>query len=243
MKSYLLIGGILVFFAVNVYLFRGNIFPDRQPVSSVTDSAVTTDEYATDNQVKQSAEEAALPSITDTMRKQYGNAPEMVIDTEKTFVATFETSKGLMKATLFASEVPVTVNNFVFLAREGFYNGTNFHRVINGFMIQGGDPKGDGTGGPGYRFADEPVSRDYTRGTLAMANAGPNTNGSQFFIMHKDNGLPKNYVIFGAIEPNDSASLATLDAIAAVPVGQSATGEQSKPLEVVTVNTVIITEQ
>ena len=84
----------------------------------------------------------------------------------------------------------MTVNNFVFLAREGFYDGVIFHRVIPGFMIQGGDPTGTGTGGPGYKFRDEPVNKPYTRGTLAMANAGPNTNGSQFFVMHADYRLP-----------------------------------------------------
>ena len=110
-------------------------------------------------------------------------------------------------------------------------------------MIQGGDPKGDGTGGPGYQFDDEPISREYTRGTLAMANAGPNTNGSQFFIMHADYALPKNYVIFGAIDANDTESLATLDAIATAPVVMSASGEQSKPTEKITVQSVTIREQ
>ena len=91
----------------------------------------------------------------------------------------------------------MTVNNFVFLARQGFYDGVTFHRVIPNFMAQTGDPTGTGTGGPGYRFNDEPVTRKYVRGTLAMANAGPNTNGSQFFIVHKDYPLPPNYTIFG----------------------------------------------
>jgi cyclophilin family peptidyl-prolyl cis-trans isomerase len=96
-------------------------------------------------------------------------------------------------------DAPRTVNNFVFLAKDGFYDGVIFHRVIPGFMIQGGDPTGTGRGGPGYRFEDEPVSKRYERGTLAMANAGPNTNGSQFFIMHADYGLPPNYTIFGRL--------------------------------------------
>ena len=117
---------------------------------------------------------------------QYANPPEMAIDPAKTYTATIETTAGTMTAQLFASEAPRTVNNFVFLANEGFYTDVIFHRVISGFMIQGGDPTGTGTGGPGYRFADEPVTRQYLRGTLAMANAGPNTNGSQFFVMHAD---------------------------------------------------------
>ena len=129
----------------------------------------------------------------------YSSPPAMAIDPAKAYTATIETSAGTMTADLFASEVPNTVNNFAFLAGEGFYSGVIFHRVIKGFMIQGGDPTGTGTGGPGYKFADEPVSRKYERGTLAMANAGPNTNGSQFFIMHAENGLPPNYTIFGKL--------------------------------------------
>ena len=188
-----------------------------------------------------------LPTPTQTTTptpksKTYSVAPVMSIDTNKTYRATMVTSKGTMKLTLFAKDTPVTVNNFVFLARDGFYDNTVFHRIIKGFMIQGGDPLGTGTGGPGYRFADEPVTRNYTRGTIAMANSGPNTNGSQFFIMHTDYALPKQYVIFGAIDPSDAESLATLDAIATVPVGTSATGEQSAPLEPVALLSVTIVE-
>jgi len=174
---------------------------------------------------------------------QYSAPPPMTIDTNKTYTATMVTSKGTMILNLFAKEAPITVNNYVFLARAGFYDNTVFHRIIQGFMIQGGDPKGDGTGGPGYRFADEPVTRDYVRGTLAMANAGPNTNGSQFFIVHESANLPKAYVIFGAIDPSDSASLATLDAIANVSVGLSASGENSSPLTPVTISSVTIGEK
>jgi len=121
----------------------------------------------------------------------------MTIDPRKSYTATIETTVGTMTLELFASEAPKTVNNFVVLARDGFYDGVIFHRVIKGFMIQGGDPQGTGMGGPGYRFADEPVKRPYTRGTLAMANAGPNTNGSQFFIMHQDYPLPPNTPFLG----------------------------------------------
>ncbi len=244
MKRYLLLGGILVFVAINAYLFRGYLFPNVQPPDpSVSDSAFTTDEYAADQQGTSSGDTSASPAVSAGGRKQYGKPPQMSIDTKKAYTAVLKTSKGEMNVMLFASDAPVSVNNFIFLAREGFYDGTNFHRIINGFMVQGGDPKGDGTGGPGYRFADEPVTREYTRGTLAMANAGPDTNGSQFFIMHADNSLPKNYVIFGGIDSADSASLATLDAIAAVPVGQSVSGERSKPLETVTIEKVTILEK
>lgn len=176
-------------------------------------------------------------------KKQYAIAPEKTIDEKKHYTTVLTTSKGVIRVKLFPSEVPVTVNNFVFLAREGFYNATTFHRIIKGFMVQGGDPRGDGTGGPGYQFADEPIKRDYTRGTIAMANAGPNTNGSQFFIMHADYGLQKNYVIFGAIDASDAESLKTLDAIAQTPVGTNGSGEQSKPLEPVTVTSVTISEE
>ncbi|MFQ5380123.1 MAG: peptidylprolyl isomerase [Dehalococcoidia bacterium] len=140
----------------------------------------------------------------------------MSIDQEANYSATIETSAGTMTAELFASEAPKTVNNFVFLANEGFYDGVIFHRVIKGFVIQGGDPTGTGRGGPGYRFDDEPVSLPYSRGTLAMANAGPNTNGSQFFVCHADAGLPPNYTIFGRLTDGHDV----LDSIATAPTGQ-----------------------
>ncbi|MBI5147590.1 MAG: peptidylprolyl isomerase [Parcubacteria group bacterium] len=150
----------------------------------------------------------------------------MEIGADKRYFATLETSEGDIKMELFASETPITVNNFVFLARRGFYNGTIFHRTIKGFMIQGGDPKGDGTGGPGYRFNDEAISRDYSRGIVAMANAGRNTNGSQFFIMHQDYPLPKNYVIFGLV----TEGIGIVDKIATAPVKTSPSGEPSSPI-------------
>ncbi len=119
------------------------------------------------------------------MAQQYRQPPAMQIDARKRYEATFHTSKGDFVVELFAEQAPITVNNFVFLAREGFYNGTTFHRVIKGFMAQGGDPTGTGTGGPGYKFADEPGAlrlKHEGAGILSMANAGANTNGSQFFI-------------------------------------------------------------
>jgi cyclophilin family peptidyl-prolyl cis-trans isomerase len=110
-----------------------------------------------------------------------------------------KTSKGEIVFELFDQEAPKTVSNFVYLTKGGFYDGLTFHRYEPGFVIQGGDPNGNGTGGPGYRFEDEPVSRSYERGIVAMANAGPNTNGSQFFIMLKDTPLPPLYTIFGRV--------------------------------------------
>ena len=108
----------------------------------------------------------------------------MTIDTGKQYTATIETEKGNLALELYAKDVPVTVNNFVFLAREGFYDNTTFHRVIAGFMAQGGDPTGTGAGGPGYSFADEFTEHTHVTGALSMANSGPNTNGSQFFITY-----------------------------------------------------------
>ena len=136
------------------------------------------------------------------MPKQYASAPAMSIDPKKTFTATFETSRGSIVVDLFPKDAPSTVNNFVFLAREGFYNGTKFHRVIPDFMVQGGDPEGTGRGGPGYKFADEVKNnpRKHQRGSLSMANAGPNTNGSQFFITHiATDWLNGKHAVFGKV--------------------------------------------
>jgi cyclophilin family peptidyl-prolyl cis-trans isomerase len=163
----------------------------------------------------------------------------MGIDPSKHYTATIKTTKGTMKAELYANEAPLTVNNFVFLARNGFFNGIKFHRIISGFMVQTGDPRGDGTGGPGYEFKDERVTRGYTRGTLAMANSGPNTNGSQFFIVHKDYRLPKNYTIFGKL----TEGFETLDAIANTPVGPDGSGEDSVPQEDVRITGITIDEK
>lgn len=119
------------------------------------------------------------------MAKRYSSEPAMTIDPHKHYEATFHTSRGDFTVELFAAQAPATVNNFVFLARDGFYDGTTFHRVIKGFMAQGGDPQGTGTGGPGYQWNDERGAlalKHDSAGILSMANAGPNTNGSQFFI-------------------------------------------------------------
>jgi peptidyl-prolyl cis-trans isomerase B (cyclophilin B) len=136
------------------------------------------------------------------MPKQYSAPPAMTIDASKKFVATFDTSRGKIVCELFPKAAPKTVNNFVFLARDKFYDGTVFHRVIADFMVQGGDPEGSGRGGPGYRFEDE-VGRDkpkHQAGSLSMANAGPNTNGSQFFITHiATDWLDGKHTVFGQV--------------------------------------------
>src|SRR5665213_2777212 len=137
------------------------------------------------------------------MAKQYAAAPPMTLDTSKNYTATFNTSRGAIVCELFTKEAPKTVNNFLFLVKDKFYDGTKFHRVIENFMVQGGDPEGTGRGGPGYRFADEfsPASHKHKVGSLSMANAGPNTNGSQFFITHVvTDWLDGKHTVFGQVK-------------------------------------------
>lgn len=137
-----------------------------------------------------------------TQPKQWSQAPDMAIDPQKAYTAVLHSNKGDITLELFADKVPITVNNFIFLARQGFYDGTIFHRVIANFMAQGGDPTGTGRGGPGYRFADEfhPRLRHDKPGVLSMANAGPNTNGSQFFITHVPTPwLDGKHSVFGQV--------------------------------------------
>jgi len=169
-------------------------------------------------------------------QQQWKQAPTMEIDESHTYGAEIKTSEGIISARLFASEAPQTVNNFVFLARQGFYEGVIFHRVIEGFMIQTGDPTGTGSGGPGYQFRDEPVKRKYTRGILAMANSGRHTNGSQFFIMHGNAGLPPNYTVFGEV----TDGLDTVDKIATTP--KKPGGEGSTPVNPPRIESVTISE-
>jgi len=142
------------------------------------------------------------PDGSSEKRQRFSASPPMVIDPARRYTATIETSKGTIVAELDAAGAPVTVNNFVFLARWHYFDGIVFHRIIPGFVIQGGDPEGTGRGGPGYRFADElPKPGRYQIGSLAMANAGPNTNGSQFFVISGSDGvrLPPQYSLFGSV--------------------------------------------
>jgi peptidylprolyl isomerase len=146
----------------------------------------------------------AFPPLDGSAPKsqQFSEPPEMGIDTAKRYTATLDTTLGEIVIALDAIKAPKTVNNFVFLALHHYYDGVIFHRIINGFMCQGGDPTGTGTGGPGYRFEDElPKPREYQIGSVAMANAGPNTNGSQFFLVSGNSGvgLPPQYSLFGQI--------------------------------------------
>ncbi|MEX2278606.1 MAG: peptidylprolyl isomerase [Acidimicrobiia bacterium] len=166
------------------------------------------------------------------MAQQWNEAPAFTVDTAKTYTAVLDTNHGEITLELDAGRSPLTVNNFVFLAREGFYDGVIFHRCIPGFVIQGGDPTGTGRGGPGYKFRDEldgPGS--YSRGTVAMANSGPNTNGSQFFICVAEVGLPHSYTIFGQV----TSGLDAVDSILAVPTDRSDRPEQDCVITSVTI--------
>jgi cyclophilin family peptidyl-prolyl cis-trans isomerase len=192
---------------VAIVIFGASLWfaPKRNDVqTSVSENVVDqTQQVATSTQ--QATSTAVVPVIKES--------------TSKMITATISTTKGDIQVELFTNDAPKAAENFASLAEKGFYDGVIFHRVIPGFMIQGGDPTGTGTGGPGYRFEDEldpnteSAKRGYVRGTLAMANAGPNTNGSQFFIMHADYPLPHNYTIFGRV----TAGIEVVDAIATTP--------------------------
>jgi cyclophilin family peptidyl-prolyl cis-trans isomerase len=177
-----------------------------------------------------------FPALDGSAPKQqkFDAAPELGIDPSKRYTATMETSLGTIVIALDAINAPKTVNNFVFLAAQHYYDGVIFHRIINGFMCQGGDPTGTGRGGPGYRFEDEPVKQRYQIGSVAMANAGPNTNGSQFFLISGQSGvqLPPQYNHFGQIVKG----LDVLDQMQRVDTDRS-----DRPREDVVINSVTIT--
>jgi len=167
------------------------------------------------------------------MAKKYAQAPPLDIDLAKTYKAELDTNHGPITIELDPARSPLTVNNFVFLARDGFYDGVIFHRVVPGFVIQGGDPTGTGTGGPGYKFRDElEGAGSYARGTVAMANAGPNTNGSQFFVCLDNVGLPHAYTIFGKVTDGMEA----VDAISGLK------RNREKPVEDAVIRSVTITD-
>ena len=173
-----------------------------------------------------------------TYDKTYSAPPAMNIDEKGNYSAVIETSLGSIEIELFTDIAPITVNNFVNLSNDGYYDNVIFHRVIKGFMIQGGDPSGTGHGEmgkyPGYEFQDELNNpMEYEKGIVAMANRGPNTNGSQFFIMHVDYPLPYDYTIFGKV----SNGIDVVDAIANVQ-----TGDMDKPVDDVVINSVDIKE-
>jgi len=173
---------------------------------------------------------------------QWSSPPPMTIDQDKQYMAIIKTNFGDIEVQLFPKDAPLAVNNFVFLARQGFYDGVKFHRVAKDFVVQGGDPTATGMGSPGYRFADEKITKDYVAGTLAMANAGPNTNGSQFFITlaNLSGKLPKKYTIFGQV----TSGLDVVKKIGDVPVKAKVPGgEVSSPTVDVHIDSITIEEK
>ena len=176
------------------------------------------------------------PDGSSEARQKFDGPPPMIIDPAKTYTATMVTSKGTLEIVLDPLSAPVTVNSFVFLARWHYFDGIVFHRVIPGFVLQGGDPPGPGTGGPGYRFNDDlPKAGRYELGSLDMANAGPNTNGSQFFVISGPDGvrLPPLYALFGKVVKG-------LDVVAVINDVGSPSGE---PRERVVIESVTIQEK
>lgn len=178
------------------------------------------------------------------MAESFSTKPAMALEPDTQYEAVIQTTEGSFKVELLSEVAPQTVNNFVFLAQSGFYNGVVFHRIIESFMIQTGDPTGTGRGGPGYRFEDElPPALPYGPGVLAMANAGPNTNGSQFFVctgaQSEYLNQSPNYSVFGRV----TSGMDIVQKIAATPVGRSESGEQSKPLTPVKMEQVEIVTQ
>ncbi|HEX3356454.1 MAG TPA: peptidylprolyl isomerase [Tepidisphaeraceae bacterium] len=177
------------------------------------------------------------PTTKSGKDQTWDKPPEMKIDASKTYTVTIDTNKGKIVLELFAKDAPKTVNSFVFLARQNFFNGTIFHRVIPGFMIQGGDPTGTGRGGPGYEFENEnkDTSKTFDTGVVGMANSGPNTNGSQFFIMDAPSGLPAHdYTIFGKVKEGQDV----VHAIATAP-----RNEQDRPNDEITMKSVTVDEK
>jgi len=184
---------------------------------------------------------AATPTTKGGSTMQWTSPPPMTIDQNKKYTATIKTNFGTMTAQLYPKDAPKTVNNFVFLSRQGYYNGVVVHRIVKGFVFQSGDPTGTGGGGPGYRFEDEKITKDYAEGTLAMANAGPNTNGSQFFVCltNLSGRLPKNYTIFGQV----TGGMDIVKKIGEAPVTSSRSGEMSSPTVDVHIDSITIEEK
>jgi cyclophilin family peptidyl-prolyl cis-trans isomerase len=187
LASVLLVAGVLIAF---------------NSQSSKNNTSDTSSVLGTQNKNDQSTDDQTNLQITEqpmAKKKTYTQFPgELSADELQNKKAVIETNKGTIEFEIFP-EAPKAASNFIHLTKDGFYDGLTFHRVVPGFVIQGGDPLGNGTGGPGYKFEDEPVTRKYTKGIVAMANAGPDTNGSQFFIMLEDNDLPPDYTIFGQV--------------------------------------------
>jgi len=211
---------------------------DTQPELQVGSPSNNMQVSDTPTAVKFTATPLKDYSDADIKRKINTPVPDITLKKDTDYKAVISTSMGDITIDLFEDLVPETVKNFVYLANSGYYNDVPFHRIRKGFMIQSGDPTGTGAGGPGYKFDDEKFDGQYTKGTVAMANAGPNTNGSQFFIMHESNPLPLNYVIFGQV----TEGLDIVDKIATVETTDSGSGEKSTPVEPVSMTSVKIIE-
>lgn len=216
---------LLIFLGVDLY---GKLAPER----SENESNIINNQMNPNNESNDSGENN---EANDSLNQN--NLENNNLNNNTNMIATIKTNKGDIKIEFYADDAPKTVENFITLAEKNYYDGVIFHRVIKGFMIQGGDPTGTGAGGPGYKFADElnpetqSYKNGYKRGVVAMANAGPNTNGSQFFIMHQDYPLPNNYTIFG----NVISGIEVVDAIA-----ETETVPGDRPVEEIVMESVTI---
>lgn len=227
-KELLAILGIITIPAiiVAVLLVTGKPQPKNLKEIESNDSQSSSSYDASSSAKNSEAENKNVATESANQKQSSGSAITNGKNMEK-YSAILKTSEGNITIELKDKETPKTVANFVKLGKTGFYNGTTFHRVIKDFMIQGGDPNGDGTGGPGYKFEDEPFTGEYVKGAVAMANSGPNTNGSQFFIMHADTPLPKNYTIFGKVV----SGIEIVDKIAGAETTLGSDGASSKPVK------------
>jgi cyclophilin family peptidyl-prolyl cis-trans isomerase len=219
--------------------------PTSKPPSNTPPSSTPASTSQSPASTASSSQASSKPAASSGP-KTYSKAPDMQIDTNKKYTATVETTLGTFKIQLFPQETPKTVNNFVFLARDGYYNGVIFHRIMKTFMIQTGDPTGTGSGSPGYKFSDElPPKHKYDPGIVAMANAGPNTNGSQFFICTGADSRSldnyPNYTQFGQV----TDGMDIVQKIASVPVESNPANprEISKPIDPPSIKSITITEQ
>jgi cyclophilin family peptidyl-prolyl cis-trans isomerase len=242
----LMIGVLIAAFVAFAIVFSVLTADDDESETATTDS--TTTEPAEDDTSTSTSEPAGdplpcpEPDGSSEQTTEFPAAPEMCIDPEKDYTATMVTDAGTIELDLLEDEAPITVNNFVYLARYRYYDGLDFHRVIPDFVLQGGDPQGDGSGGPGYQFEDElPDPDDYQAGSLAMANSGPNTNGSQFFIVTSEQGATTlveavggeaAYTLFGQVTEG-------MDVVAAIEADGSPGGA---PATIHKIESVTITE-
>lgn len=223
--TYLPLAGIIIVLVLGAYSFMSVPSSDNKPIDNVIKNINSS------QPVNNSAQEGQ-----NTMDKTKMPIPTQVINTSKNYTAVLNTTLGEIKIKLYTSSTPITVNNFVYLAKNKFYDGTIFHRVIKDFMIQGGDPLGTGMGGPGYQFQDEKSDKKLVKGSLAMANAGPNTNGSQFFIVtvKETPWLDGRHTNFGEV----ISGIEVVEAIEKV-----ARGPQDRPVEEVKINSITIIEE